>query len=79
MLVSAGLADGRPDDLPTDVDGLYRDALDTLGRRVRIELPTGELVGTAVDVDPDGRLLVLDECAITHRVSVGDVVHLRRA
>ena len=67
------------DDLPTDVEGLYRDALDTLGRRVRIELPTGELVGTAVDVDPDGRLLVLDECAITHRVSVGDVVHLRRA
>ena len=67
------------DDLPADIDDRYRDALDTLGRRVRIELPTGELVGTAVDVDPDGRLVVLDECAITHRVSVGDVVHLRGA
>ena len=67
------------DDLPADVDHVYRDTLDTLGRRVRIELPTGELVGTAVDVDPDGRLVVLDECAITHRVPVGDVVHLRRA
>lgn len=67
------------DELPAVIDDRYRAALDTLGRRVRIELPTGELVGSAVDVDPDGRLVVLDECAVTHRVSVGDIVHLRRA
>ncbi len=67
------------DELPDVIDTHYRARLDTLGRRVRIELPAGELIGTAVDVDPDGRLVVLDECAITHRVSVGDVVHLRRA
>ena len=66
------------DDLPADIEARYRDTLDTLGRKVRIELPAGELIGTAVDVDPDGRLVVLDECAITHRVSVGDIVHLRR-
>ncbi len=67
------------DGLPVDIAGRFRDALDTLGRRVRIELPAGELVGTAIDVEPDGRLVVLDDCAITHRVSVGDVVHLRPA
>lgn len=65
------------DDLPDDIGRRYRDSLDTLGRRVRIELPVGELIGTAVDVDADGRLVVLDECAITHRVAVGDIVHLR--
>jgi len=67
------------DRLPVDIDAAYRSALATLGRRVRIELPVGDIVGTAVDIEPDGRLVVLDECAITHRVAVGDVVHLRPA
>jgi BirA family biotin operon repressor/biotin-[acetyl-CoA-carboxylase] ligase len=68
------------DRLPVDADELharYQRELTTLGRRVRVELPAGEIVGTAVGVDPDGRLVVLDECAISHRVDVGDVVHLR--
>jgi hypothetical protein len=26
---------------------------------------------------PDGRLVVLDDCGITHRFDTGDVVHLR--
>jgi len=66
------------DDLPADVEPSYRDALSTLGRRVSVELPSGDrIVGTAVDVEPDGRLVVLDECAITHRLSVADIVHLR--
>jgi BirA family biotin operon repressor/biotin-[acetyl-CoA-carboxylase] ligase len=60
-----------------DVHERYVALLDTIGRRVRIELPSGELVGTAVGVDADGRLDVLDACAISHRVDVGDVVHLR--
>lgn len=67
------------DELPEDVTERYRGALSTLGRRVRVELPSGEIVGTAIDVEVDGRLTVLDECAITHRLSVGDVVHLRPA
>jgi BirA family biotin operon repressor/biotin-[acetyl-CoA-carboxylase] ligase len=67
------------DDLAGDITERYREALATLGLRVRVELPNGELVGTAIDVDPDGRLVVLDECAISHRLDVGDVVHLRPA
>jgi BirA family biotin operon repressor/biotin-[acetyl-CoA-carboxylase] ligase len=66
----------RFDRLPDDVEARYRASLVTLGRRVRVELPDGELVGRAVDVERDGRLVVLDDCAVTHRVDVGDVVHL---
>ena len=68
------------DDLPTDraeVAARYREALDTIGREVRVERPGDDLVGRAVDVGDDGRLVVLDACAITHRVDVGDVIHLR--
>jgi BirA family transcriptional regulator, biotin operon repressor / biotin---[acetyl-CoA-carboxylase] ligase len=67
------------DRLPADITGRYRDRLHTLGRRVRVELPDGEIVGRATDVDPDGRLVVLDECGVTHRLDVGDVVHVRGA
>ena len=63
--------------LPADVTARYRETLATLGRRVRIELVDGVIDGTATDVDPDGRLVVVDSCAITHRIAVGDVVHLR--
>ena len=61
----------------------YRAHLATLGRRVRVELATGSpesphvVEGRALDVEADGRLVVLDDCAITHRFAVGDVVHLR--
>ena len=65
--------------LPTDVDALYRENLATIGQRVRVELPDGELIGAAVDVESDGRLVVIDDCALSHRLSIGDVVHLRRA
>ncbi|MEY4338407.1 MAG: Biotin protein ligase terminal domain, partial [Actinomycetota bacterium] len=41
------------------------------------ELPDGAVEGRALDVERDGRLVVLDECGITHRFDVGDVVHLR--
>lgn len=68
-LVSAG---------PTVIHERYRERLDTLGRRVRVEQAGAEaIVGRAVDVDIDGRIVVLDDCAITHRLGVGDVVHLR--
>ncbi len=67
------------DALPSDIQPLYRDRLATLGKRVRVELPLGAIVGTAVEVEGDGRLVVLDECAVTHRLSIGDVVHLRPA
>lgn len=51
----------------------------TLGREVRAELPGGrELVGTAVGVDDDGRL-VLATADGEQAVGAGDVVHIRRA
>ena len=65
------------DRLPTDVWPLYRERLATLGAAVRVELPTETIEGRALDVERDGRLVVLDACGITHRFDVGDVVHLR--
>jgi BirA family transcriptional regulator, biotin operon repressor / biotin---[acetyl-CoA-carboxylase] ligase len=60
------------------IDDLYRRNLSTLRREVRIELPGGEIVeGRALDVERDGRLVVLDRCGVTRRLAVGDVVHVR--
>jgi BirA family biotin operon repressor/biotin-[acetyl-CoA-carboxylase] ligase len=62
-----------------DLHREYVSSLSTIGREVRIERIDGAFVeGRAVDVDDDGRLVVLDTCAVTHRIEVGDVIHLRR-
>ena len=75
------LRETRPeayDALPAVIDDSYRTALSTLGQQVRVELPGGRAVpGRAVDVDRDGRLVVLDECGISHHFDAADVVHLR--
>ena len=56
----------------------YVERLSTIGRAVRAEMPDGHhIVGRAVSVEPDGQLVILDDCAITHRVNTADVVHLR--
>ncbi|MGB8858615.1 MAG: biotin--[acetyl-CoA-carboxylase] ligase [Ilumatobacteraceae bacterium] len=65
------------DQLPDDVELHYRERLGTIGRRVRVELPDGITEGRALDLEPDGRLVVVDDCGITHRFAVGDVIHLR--
>ncbi len=65
------------DALPADIDGRYRQALATLGRAVRIERADGVLEATATDVEPDGRLVVVDRCGMTHRIDAGDVIHVR--
>ena len=67
------------DALPADIGEIYRSELATLGQPVRVIRPADELVGTAIDVDDDGRLVVVDECAISHHVDAGDIVHLRPA
>lgn len=55
----------------------YTGVCSTLGRQVRVDLPTGEtLRGRAVDVDEDGRLLV-DDGTRRHTLGAGDVVHVR--
>ncbi|MFE8011195.1 biotin--[acetyl-CoA-carboxylase] ligase [Streptomyces antibioticus] len=52
----------------------------TLGRSVRAELPGGRsLVGEAVAVDGDGRLVIATADGVSEPVGAGDVVHLRPA
>ena len=64
---------------PTELAAEYRRHSATLDRRVRVELPAGELVGLAVDVTSEGALVVQDDAGERHVVTVGDVVHLRPA
>ncbi|MGW2178960.1 biotin--[acetyl-CoA-carboxylase] ligase [Streptomyces sp. NPDC001732] len=50
----------------------------TLGRTVRAQLPGDRtLVGEAVAIDGDGRLLLSTEDGLQEPVSAGDIVHLR--
>ncbi|MFE1314236.1 biotin--[acetyl-CoA-carboxylase] ligase [Streptomyces sp. NPDC058755] len=52
----------------------------TLGRVVRAELPGDRaLVGEAVAVDGDGRLVIATERGVQEPVGAGDIVHLRTA
>ncbi|MDL5160278.1 biotin--[acetyl-CoA-carboxylase] ligase [Actinomycetospora termitidis] len=56
----------------------YRRRCATLGREVRVSLPGDrELLGTAEDLDDDGRLVVRDADGGHTTVSAGDVVHVR--
>jgi BirA family transcriptional regulator, biotin operon repressor / biotin---[acetyl-CoA-carboxylase] ligase len=51
----------------------------TVGLEVRVELPGGATVsGMAVEIDPDGRLLV-DTSTGVYAVAAGDVIHVRNA
>ncbi len=56
----------------------WRERSATLGRRVRVDLGTDDVVGTAVDVTLEGHLVVdaLDGSGL-RTLAVGDVVHLR--
>jgi BirA family transcriptional regulator, biotin operon repressor / biotin---[acetyl-CoA-carboxylase] ligase len=56
----------------------YTQLSGTIGRRVRAELPGGQVLsGLAVGVDPDGRLLVRASPGPEVPVAAADVVHLR--
>jgi len=64
-------ADGRP---------AYLAACETIGRRVHITLPGGEvLAGEAADVDEVGRLVVVDDAGVRTAVAAGDVTHASAA
>ncbi len=65
------------DALPAEIGPRYRQALSTLGRTVRVERVDDVVEGVAIDIEADGRLVVVDACAVTHRLAAGDVVHLR--
>jgi BirA family biotin operon repressor/biotin-[acetyl-CoA-carboxylase] ligase len=61
---------------PQDLLDAHRERSATLGRTVRIEQAAESWTGTAVDVAPDGALVV--EVGGTRRsVHAGDVIHLR--
>jgi BirA family transcriptional regulator, biotin operon repressor / biotin---[acetyl-CoA-carboxylase] ligase len=55
----------------------YDRRLATLGRRVRVERPDGDLEGRAVGVGASGELLVESGTGDRVAVHVGDVIHLR--
>lgn len=59
-----------------EVAAAYRRRLTTLGQTVRVDLGDSTLVGTAIDITPDGRLVV-DVDGARHTISAGDVFHLR--
>ena len=56
-----------------------REELDTLGRRVLVQMmdPGPDFTGLAHDIDEDGSLLVRCDDGTDKTVAVGDVVHLR--
>ncbi|MER6981417.1 biotin--[acetyl-CoA-carboxylase] ligase [Streptomyces carpinensis] len=68
------------DPVDSGLQEAYAAGCATLGRRVRAELP-GErsLVGEAVAVDGDGRLVLATEKGVQEPVGAGDIVHLRPA
>jgi BirA family transcriptional regulator, biotin operon repressor / biotin---[acetyl-CoA-carboxylase] ligase len=70
----------RGDPERTHLRADYRAACSSLGSEVRVELPGGTVItGIAEDVDPDGRLLLLDPSGHRRAIAAGDVVHLRPA
>jgi BirA family biotin operon repressor/biotin-[acetyl-CoA-carboxylase] ligase len=69
------------DELRADPEAVlpaWREYASTLGRRVRVETPGGEVVGEAVDIEFPGTL-VIETDEGTRRVSAGDCEHLRPA
>lgn len=69
----------RFDELRADVGAVlpaWKDLNVTLGRRVRVETPGGEVVGDAVDVEFPGALVVATDEG-ERRISAGDCEHLR--
>ncbi|NLG55834.1 MAG: biotin--[acetyl-CoA-carboxylase] ligase [Rhodococcus sp.] len=57
----------------------YRQCCGTLGARVRAILPgEREFVGTAIDIDEAGRLIVRGDDGEDLAVAAGDITHLRR-
>lgn len=61
---------------PENVLSAWRNSATTLGRRVRVETPGGDVVGTAIDVEFPGTLVV-ETSNGEQRVTAGDCEHLR--
>ncbi|MGW5325641.1 biotin--[acetyl-CoA-carboxylase] ligase [Streptomyces sp. NPDC004014] len=71
-------AGGDPD--ASGLQETYAAGCATLGRTVRAELPGDRsVVGEAVAVDGDGRLVIATQDGVREPVGAGDIVHLRPA
>jgi BirA family biotin operon repressor/biotin-[acetyl-CoA-carboxylase] ligase len=68
--------DHHLDDLDRAI-GVARSRSATVGRAVRVQQSTGDVVGTAEDLGPSGELLVRTADGALVAVTVGDVTHLR--
>lgn len=67
------IAQWRTGDAKVETD--YRDRCATIGRLVRVELPSGSSVaGMVTGIDHDGHLIVEDGES-TSRITAGDVIH----
>ena len=67
------IAQWRTGDSAVEAD--YRERCATIGRLVRVELPSGEPVsGVVTGIDDDGHLIVEDG-ETTSRITAGDVIH----
>lgn len=62
---------------PDSVLDAWREHAATLGQRVRVETPGGDVVGEAVDVAFPGALIVETDDGDRERVTAGDCEHLR--
>ncbi|RNE48779.1 biotin--[acetyl-CoA-carboxylase] ligase [Corynebacterium alimapuense] len=56
----------------------YRLVCSSIGQQVRVETPRGTLLGSVTGVGTDGLLELIDDRGDNHRLSAGDVTHLRR-
>jgi BirA family biotin operon repressor/biotin-[acetyl-CoA-carboxylase] ligase len=62
----------------SDIAAAYRETCSTIGRAVRVAVPSGATIeGTADGIDDEGRLLVHDVTGRTQAVSAGDVTQVR--
>jgi len=62
-----------------DFAPLYAEFSATIGRRVRVQRPGGDVVGVAAALGHGGELVVVDDEGGEYAITAGDVVHLRPA
>jgi BirA family biotin operon repressor/biotin-[acetyl-CoA-carboxylase] ligase len=66
--------------IPGSLWSMVRDSVSTIGQEVRVSFPGGhEIIGTAVYLDPHGRLIVHTSSGDTEVISAADIEHLRPA
>jgi BirA family biotin operon repressor/biotin-[acetyl-CoA-carboxylase] ligase len=64
---------------PSTLVSTYRQAVSTLGTRVRAKLVAEDIEGIAEDIDEAGDLIVVTDSGERRRIVAGDVTEVRRA